>query len=645
MIGLQGRSVRRFAVVVAALALVAAACSESHGTDAVSSTTVPTTPADTAAATASPAGPVAVEVAAFRGGLSGYDIEAVAWNGYWYSRYNLGSVVMMAGLGVPLEPPMEAVMQMVAAVDQGPDEGEHVVMPANAGLIRAVYAGGDATFANAFNGDPMDFTNWRWSPDAFDTRLIPSAQAQTILKELEWAKLFNNGGWAGAPTDSFGAMDRFKGIVLFAEAKAQARFALDELRNGDGFFVAEAQYDGTTVTPSGGTAADVDQFQMLIALSDLRLTLQQADSFNGVYGDPAYLAVLAPEVDGLFELLEAVEPSDVLGMSQAAQAMVWFAASTEDASLRSRALDRLSTLGDALAAVGPNGPVEQARAIRGLMESARVLDDEDHRDRAVGLFVEMMEGYDGATGSFAGVTRLTTWEVGDIIGALNSLRFNAADAVRRGDVETALTGFFEATVNRGGLLRAAPPKEMEASPFEIDRLGDDVYFAYPGIPTPDAAGGPNGSAAVDVAVIGFDVNTGVWSPIDTGYDTAGAMHTSNEMFWVWGFQNGFPVVPGSERPEESEVTDGVIEVVATEFAFDLPELNLTPGDEVTLRLRNEGAVVHNLEITEYGVLVEAAPGEFAEITFVVPEGTPAANFFCNIPGHREAGMEATVTSG
>ena len=537
---------RRLVLVVVALALVAAACSddESGGADPATSSASSTT-------TTTVAAPVSVHVDALAGGLAGYDIESVAWNGYWYSRYNLGSVVMMAGLGIPLEPPMEAVMQMVAAVDQGPEEGEHVMMPANAGLILAVFAGGDATFANAFDGDPMDFTNWRWSPDAFDTRLLASAQAQTIMKEVEWAKLFNNGGWAGTPTDDFGAMDRFKGIVLFAEAKAQARFALDELRNEDGFFVAEAEYDGTAVSPRGDVVEDADQFQMLAALSDLRATLQQADSFNGVYGDPAYLAALAPEVDRLFELLEAVEPDDILGLSQAAQAMVWFAVSTDDVDLRGRALERLSTLADGLVSADVDGPIDQARAIRGLLESARILDDLTHRDRAVDLFVEMMDLYDGATGSFAGVSSLTTWEVGDIIGALNSLRFNAAEAVSRADVEAALTGFFEATVNLGGLLRSAPPKEMEASPFEIARLNNEVYFAYPGIPTPDAAGGPNGSSSVDVAVIGFDSGSGAWSPTDTAYDTAGAMHTSNEMFWVWGFQNGFPSSREPEAPEQA----------------------------------------------------------------------------------------------
>jgi hypothetical protein len=114
-----------------------------------------------------------------------YDFTAASFNAYWYSRYTLGNLVMMSGLGVAFQPPMEAVMEMVGMVDQGPADGEHVMMPANAALLRAVYAGGDPQFIAPFNGDPMDLSNFRWDPEKMDTRLTPAAQAQTIIKEIE----------------------------------------------------------------------------------------------------------------------------------------------------------------------------------------------------------------------------------------------------------------------------------------------------------------------------------------------------------------------------------------------------------------------------------------------------------------------------
>jgi hypothetical protein len=55
-------------------------------------------------------------------------------------------------------------------------------------------------------------------------------------------------------------MDRFKGMALFAGATTQAWFALDNLRNDDGLFVAASRFkDGQTVTDDD--SVDVtDQF-------------------------------------------------------------------------------------------------------------------------------------------------------------------------------------------------------------------------------------------------------------------------------------------------------------------------------------------------------------------------------------------------
>ncbi len=89
----------------------------------------------------------------------------------------------------------------------------------------------------------------------------------------------------------------------------------------------------------------------------------------------------------------------------------------------------------------------------------------------------------------------------------------------------------------------------------------------------------------------------------------------------------------------------MIEVAAAKFTFDPIELQLDPRDEVTLRIRNEGATMYNIEIPEYGVFVESAPGKSTKTTFVVPNGIQAASFFCNISDYREAGMEETIASG
>lgn len=110
---------------------------------------------------------------------------------------------------------------------------------------------------------------------------------------------------------------------------------------------------------------------------------------------------------------------------------------------------------------------------------------------------------------------------------------------------------------------------------------------------------------------------------------------------------------GNDEPEETATpaeetegaapdADGVLRVVSTDLAFDATRLALPAGEEVTLVLENEGAIVHNIDIPELGVFVQAEGGETAEVTFTVPEGGGPYSFICNIPGHQAAGMEGAV---
>ena len=97
----------------------------------------------------------------------------------------------------------------------------------------------------------------------------------------------------------------------------------------------------------------------------------------------------------------------------------------------------------------------------------------------------------------------------------------------------------------------------------------------------------------------------------------------------------------------AEIVDGetaatVIEVGATEFAFAPMNLVLKSGSTVTVQLRNNGAVVHNFEMPDLGVFVESVPGVTEEVTFTVPTDPGTVSFWCNVAGHREAGMEGTV---
>jgi plastocyanin len=89
-------------------------------------------------------------------------------------------------------------------------------------------------------------------------------------------------------------------------------------------------------------------------------------------------------------------------------------------------------------------------------------------------------------------------------------------------------------------------------------------------------------------------------------------------------------------------SDGVT-VVATEFAFDPADFSLPADTDTELTLQNDGVVEHDIVVEELDdrELVFANAGESVTETVNVPGGT--YTFYCSIPGHRDGGMEGTLT--
>ncbi len=82
-----------------------------------------------------------------------------------------------------------------------------------------------------------------------------------------------------------------------------------------------------------------------------------------------------------------------------------------------------------------------------------------------------------------------------------------------------------------------------------------------------------------------------------------------------------------------------IDVVATEMAYDPSNIVVEAG-EVPVRMVNEGTVIHDLRIEGLPFLLEAEPGATETATVDLEPGT--YQFYCSIPGHREAGMEGVL---
>ena len=86
-----------------------------------------------------------------------------------------------------------------------------------------------------------------------------------------------------------------------------------------------------------------------------------------------------------------------------------------------------------------------------------------------------------------------------------------------------------------------------------------------------------------------------------------------------------------------------VPVTEVEFKIELPSTSLSPGS-YTFDLTNKGKVGHDLTINGPGVSNEKTavigPGKTAKLNIDLKSGT--YDFYCSVPGHRQAGMDVKV---
>lgn len=78
------------------------------------------------------------------------------------------------------------------------------------------------------------------------------------------------------------------------------------------------------------------------------------------------------------------------------------------------------------------------------------------------------------------------------------------------------------------------------------------------------------------------------------------------------------------------------------LSFDQTELTVAAG-EVTIEFVNDSGIPHNVEVEGNGVeeVSETISEGSTELTLTLEPGE--YEFYCAIPGHREGGMEGTLT--
>jgi plastocyanin len=137
--------------------------------------------------------------------------------------------------------------------------------------------------------------------------------------------------------------------------------------------------------------------------------------------------------------------------------------------------------------------------------------------------------------------------------------------------------------------------------------------------------------ALGLAACGDDDDDSGAAPATTAADTSTAPATP---------------VPTETTPSDTTAAGGgtTVDVAADpsgQLKFTPTELS-APAGEITLDLTNDSAVPHNIAVDGAdGVSDTIQDGGTADLTVNLPAGT--YEYYCDVPGHRQAGMVGTLT--
>jgi hypothetical protein len=412
---------------------------------------------------------------------------------------------------------MQMGMQMVT---QNPNDP--VMVPQNMMPLQAVYRAGSSDLLN----NPMDFEGMRLDPSTFDETVGVRGQAETMLKESQWAHNFANVHF-GTPDADFGAQQRFMGVMVNMLAQMQGRYAMENLMGQDGL------YHG-----SDGTLDYTGNWVMLHALSDIA---GLAGDKDGRYMNPDMHPMFENAATQLFRALEDREPESAREAAAAIRALAYRASTTEDSAVADAALAKAKEIADnRLAGFTSDDVVEQAAAIAGLVAVSNATGDDQYLDSAEALFQPLRDDFDPRHGIFESKNVYNVDDVAWIIGGLNFLAQQGSDA-SSGPAFNMLLAFYEATISLGGMQLSAPPGKDGAMAGEFEKnLPSVVYYHPADTPPPPAVG----KLTVPAEEITWDGDS--WEVTSDRLVTAGAMHLANELNWLGPHLGSIPFPPMQE---------------------------------------------------------------------------------------------------
>jgi len=102
-----------------------------------------------------------------------------------------------------------------------------------------------------------------------------------------------------------------------------------------------------------------------------------------------------------------------------------------------------------------------------------------------------------------------------------------------------------------------------------------------------------------------------------------------------------PEASPAGSPQASPAASNGQTVDLLDIRFEPKNITIAANTDVTFTLTNKGVAPHNFSIDQLHIDQDVQPGETKTITVKAPAGT--YQFYCNVPGHREAGMVGTLT--
>lgn len=177
---------------------------------------------------------------------------------------------------------------------------------------------------------------------------------------------------------------------------------------------------------------------------------------------------------------------------------------------------------------------------------------------------------------------------------------------------------YNTAVHETGL--AVARQECLATPGANAEACEAIDHAEPAYPTPPPQAGAEGTDTASEAA------EGQGTPETAPEQDAGAPPEAEG---------------GDAAPASGE--SATIELEAQDVAFSETALTAKPGD--TIVLTNTGFLQHDFAVDEWGGPLTPLlnNGETAEVTIPADAAPGEYTFYCSVPGHREQGMEGTLT--